>query len=135
MQAQLGHMHQVQHLLLWVEKLVRQRSKWPNQPLKVSTATTTESAMSRLTMRNPVKAVEIGHVLLKYLHGNPGGADSSWRRLGSPRSTEGAKTPEDVGSILRHNPTAPMPAIGVSKDSWCVTLGCLSLGNVGPSHL
>ena len=66
------------------------------------------SAMSRLTMKNPVKAVEIGYVLLKYLHdpswqsrGNaffPGG---SWQRLGSSRSTEGATTPEDVGSILR----------------------------------
>ena len=31
------------------------------------------SAMSRLTMRNPVKAVEIGYTLLKYLRGNPGG--------------------------------------------------------------
>ena len=31
------------------------------------------SAMSRLTTKNPKKAVEIGYVLLKYLHGNPGG--------------------------------------------------------------
>ena len=31
------------------------------------------SAMSRLTTKNPKKAVEIGYVLLKYLYGNPGG--------------------------------------------------------------
>ena len=31
------------------------------------------SAMSRLTTKNPKRAVEIGYVLLKYLHGNPGG--------------------------------------------------------------
>ena len=31
------------------------------------------STMSRLTTKNPKKAVEIGYVLLKYLHGNPGG--------------------------------------------------------------
>ena len=31
------------------------------------------SAMSRLTTKNPKKAVEIGYVLLKYLSGNPGG--------------------------------------------------------------
>ena len=30
------------------------------------------SAMSRLVTRNPVKAIEIGYALLKYLHGNPG---------------------------------------------------------------
>ena len=31
------------------------------------------SAMSRLTTKNPKKAVEIGYILLKYLYGNPGG--------------------------------------------------------------
>ena len=31
------------------------------------------SAMSRLVTKNPKKSLEIGHILLKYLHGNPGG--------------------------------------------------------------
>ena len=31
------------------------------------------AAMSRLVTRNPLKAVQIGHILLKYVNGNPGG--------------------------------------------------------------
>ena len=31
------------------------------------------SVMSRLVTKNPKKSLEIGHTLLKYLHGNPGG--------------------------------------------------------------
>ena len=31
------------------------------------------AAMSRLVTRNPLKAIQIGHILLKYVNGNPGG--------------------------------------------------------------
>ena len=56
------------------------------------------SAMSRLTTKNPKKAVEIGYVLLKYLYGNPGGMHypqtipgGDWGRRGQLKAIDGIR--------------------------------------------
>ena len=48
------------------------------------------AVMSRLVMKNPVKAIEIGHILLKYIKGNPGALCSHypWRRMGASKPTQ-----------------------------------------------
>ena len=83
------------------------------------------SAMSRLTMKNPVKAVEIGYVLLKYLRGNPGGMHFSKIVANSKQG--------DTTSHLKCSPTSPMVQmliIAASRASWCAMVGCPSHGNV-----
>lgn len=64
------------------------------------------SAMSWLVMKKPAKAIEIGYVLVKYIHGNPGGVHyrtipgGDWGHRGQLKSEE---TPEDVGDIPRYS--------------------------------
>jgi len=100
--------------LLWISSRTR-----PDLAFGVST-------MSRLVTKNPAKAIEIGYILLKYVHGNPGGMHYSqtipggdWGHRNQLKARRHTKMLEVFSDISYMEPMLTTEAF---KACWCAML-------------